>query len=194
MNATTTAPAPLTIEGILGMIINLTTALNRTADNQERLLAGQAAAIEKIEAGKGGTATTGRGRGRTKAEETPVVTDTAATNTEQQPDPAPTQTETKSFLPAIADAEALKAYVGAWTGAVEGADRASRVDLLKAIAAEFGVAPKFSDLMPHLQKTLFYIERAKAGLTVDFKADYDFDGSPSVPAAAAPAAGDDDFG
>jgi len=178
-------------------IAALTAALTRVGDNQERLLAGQQAAIEKIEAGKPTTT-----RARKTAD--PVVAAAAepAAVVEKPADPAPVVAETsKSFLPAdVTDAASLEIYVKAWTGAVTGDDKVKRVDLLKAIANHFGVAPKFGPLAEtkdRLTQTLFFIERSKKDLVVDFAADYDFAGDPAQGRASAPAADaadDSDFG
>jgi hypothetical protein len=165
----------------------LTAALGRVADNQERLLAGQQAAIDKLEGGKPATT-----RSRKTAD--PVVAETAKTEAVVEPKPETVVTETPkpvSFLPAgVTDADTLKAYVSEWTGAVTGDDKVKRVDLLKAIAQHLGVEPKFAPLSADaakLKQALFFIERSKADLPVDFSADYDFAGDPKQ-GGASPAA------
>lgn len=168
-----TAAAPITVEAVMTSIVALTTALNRVADNQDRLIAGQAAAIEKIEGAK--PARTPRAAKK----------DDAAAAEEKAPE---------SFLPTLADVDAFKTWVGEWTGAVEGADRQARVDFLKAVAAHFGGAG-FSGAFAGGQKAFFFIARARAvgADKVDFKVEYDFDGNPAQEVAAA-ATSDDDFG
>ncbi|AOR76518.1 hypothetical protein [Novosphingobium resinovorum] len=183
----TPAAAPLTIDALFSSIIALTAALNRTADNQERLIAGQQAAIEKIEGAK--TTTT---RARKPKDDAPAATTTAT-------EKAPEVEAVKSFLPDIktGDGDALKAHIQPWLGAVAKGtpEAAERVGFLKAIAEHFGVEAKFGPLAEgddRLKQTLFYFERKKAGKPVDFKVDYDFDGDPEQEAEAP--AGDDDFG
>ncbi len=173
----------LTVAALFEGMTALTTSLNRVAENQERLLAGQQAALDKIEGGKATTTRTRRTKADDAAEQTPAAE-------QVQPEPEPV----KSFLPDVTDEASLKAYVSAWTGAVEGADRAKRVELLKAISAHFGVEPKFAPLSAdaaRLKQVLFFIERSKAGQPVDFGADYDFAGDPAQGAAAAD---ESDFG
>lgn len=162
----------------------LTTALNRVADNQDRLLAGQQNAIEKIEAGKPATTRT------RKPKEKP-----AAAEAEEKPAAAEAVVETPAaFFTVPATVDAFKEYVGAWTGEVdkESPERAKRVDLLRAIASNFGVGAKFPELFPHVKEAVWYIERSKAGLPVDFKADVDFDSDPAIGGAAP--ADEDEFG
>lgn len=168
----------------------LTAALTRVADNQDRLLAGQAAAIDKIEGGKA-TATRTR-----KAKEEPAAGNATPSEEKSPADTGSAADDAASAykLPEIADLDAFKTYVGAWTGAVEGDARAKRVDFLKAVAANFG-GTGFSGAFEGGKKAIFFIERAKAlGIeAVNLKADYDLDGAPDQ-GAAAPAASDDDFG
>lgn len=165
-----------------------TAAVNRNSDLLERVVAGQEAAMEKLASG-------GTGRKRTtKATETPPADD-AGNATSAGAEPAGTESPeagataaddgptVASIIAAIGtDADKLKEHVSAWTGGTEDqAERAKRVELLKAIAGKFGVAPKFAELIPHLQQTVFLIERAKAsGVdSVDVNAAYDFDGDPA---------------
>lgn len=172
---------PITVEAVMTSIVALTTALNRVAENQDRLLAGQTAAIEKIEGAKAPTTR------RKKADEP------AAVVAEEKAPETPAVAET--FFTVPDSVEAFKEYVGKWTGEVEPGtpERAKRVDLLKAIASHFGVNPKFPELFPHVKEAVFFIERSKAGLEVNLKVDYDYSGDPKQ-GGEAPAADEDDFG
>lgn len=169
-------------------LIEHAAALKANTAILERVVAGQGAAMERLENAKPATT-----RGAKKAAEATVVAEPAA-KTEEKVAETP-KTEAAPAVPKIklGDGEALKAYVSAWTGSTDDAEeRAKRVDLLKAIAAHLGVAPKFGELMGNVREVQFYIERAKAGLPVDFNADYDFDGSPDQ-GGSEPAADESDF-
>lgn len=161
----------LTVEAFFNGMEALTQALNRVADNQERLIKGQEAAIEKLEGAK---PTSTRGR---KAKEPVEEAAPAAAAVEPE---APTATFPHLT---IKTEDALKAHISAWTGGTEdAAEKAARVQFLKDMAAEFGCAPKFSEFAAEperLKKSVFYVDRKKAGLPVDFGADYDFDGDPA---------------
>jgi len=154
----------------------------------ERVVAGQEAALAKLEGTKPATT----GRGRPKKDETP------AGNVE----PAATETpaaaaESAYEAPKITTSDELKAYISAWTGgAPNDEDRAKRVQLLKGIAAKYGVNPNFTELLPHAAKAVFLVDRAKAlGVDgVDLGADYDFAGHPEQEVAAPAATSDDEFG
>lgn len=181
-----------------GTVTALTEVLKQQIAVTERVVAGQAAAIEKLEAAKPASAGTRTRRSSkddapadTKAEGNAQPADTASGAAD-----ASSASDAKSFLPDVKDADGLKAHVGAWTGATEDADeRAKRVGVLKAMAEHFGCAPKFAELAAdadRLKQALFFIERAKAGLPIDFKADYDFDADPAQAGAAA-AVEEDEF-
>lgn len=178
----TAAATPLTIDQFFGSILNLTTALNRVADNQDRLIAGQEAAIAKVEAAK-----PARAPRKAAAEPTP------------EPEPAADEASEKLTFKqhTITDAAALEAYAKEWTGGAEGDEKVARVQLLKDMAAHFGCAPKFAEFAAdadRLKQVVFFIERKKAGLDVNLKADYDFDAEPTQGGAPAAAADESDFG
>jgi hypothetical protein len=180
----------LTIEGVMTSIVALTTALNRVADNQDRLIAGQAAAIAAAEGGKTSTRTPRA----SKKEETPAPA--AGQKVEEVVEPR-TVEEVVAAAPEMANVDALKEYVTKWTGAAtDDADKAARVGLLKGIAGKFGVKPAFSELFPHAVQAVFLIERAKKlGISaVDLKADYDFSGDPAQDVGGPAATSDDEFG
>lgn len=175
-----------------------TAALTRNSELLERVIAGQEAAMEKL---NGGSAAPRRTR---KKDETPAAGQTAAdagnsTETAASADTASaagdagTASETEapvavaSIAAGITDEAGMKAFVTGWTGSTEdAAERAKRVELLKGIAGKLGVAPKFADLVPHASKVVFFIERAKAkGVdAVDVEAAYDFNADPAQEVAA----------
>lgn len=167
------------------LINRLIAAFDKNTAILERVVAGQEAALAKLDGAKAPTTTRKKkdepaaGNGEPAATESPAVAATTAYK-----------------APVIADADALKAHISAWTGGTEDtAERQRRVDLLKAIAAKFGVAPKFGELLPHASKAVFLVDRAKAmGVdAVDLKAQYDFAGHPEQEVAAA-AESEDEFG
>lgn len=180
-----------------GSIEALTAALTRNSDLLERVIAGQEAAIAKLEGGSAPRTTRSR---KAAAEEVadagkaaPASTASGDTGAGAAANDAPAASPLKAIIDAITDADTMKAFVQKWTQGTEDADeRKKRVDLLKAIAQHLGVETKFDALVPHKAQTVFYIERSKAGCSVDFAADYDFDGDPAQ--GGAPAASDDDFG
>lgn len=180
------------ITELRGSVAALTEVVKAQTAISERLLAGQQAAIEKLEAAKPASSGT---RTRKPKDEPQGNAEPAAT--ESGAADAKTASEEKSFLPDVKDADGLKAHVGAWTGATEDADeRAKRVGVLKAMAEHFGCAPKFAELAAdsdRLKQSLFFIERAKAGLPIDFSADYDFAGDPKQDGGVAAVVEEDEF-
>lgn len=198
----------------MGSIEQLIAALDRNSDLLERVVAGQEAAMAAL--ANGGGSTRKPRAAKSAPESTTGSADTAADNggtagndtaapadTGSQAGAAETASDSASG-PVIApilseigsDADKLKAHVSAWTGGTEDAgERGKRVQLLKDIAGSLGVAPKFSDLVPHVAKAVFLVERAKAlGVdAVDVTVDYDYDGDPAQ--GGTPAAGSEsDFG
>lgn len=146
----------------------------------ERVVAGQAAAMEKLDAGK--PASTRRPR-ETKTEPAEKVEEPAAT------DNGAAAAGSASDLPS--DVEGVKAFVSGFTSVVEGEARAARVAFLKSIASYFfpdgskvGSAA-FAASPENIKKAVFFINRKKADLDVDFGAEYDFDGAPDQVIAAA---------
>jgi hypothetical protein len=193
------------------LLADNTAALTRNSDLLERVIAGQEAAMEKLNAG-GGSTRKPRGAKANETPADPVVAESNAGNstgdaagsadTASGAEGAAAASEPEVTTQTVADiaggitTEAqMKEYVTGWTGSTEDADeRGARVNLLKAIAGKLGVAPKFADLVPHAAKTVFLIERAKALGTaaVDVEAAYDFDADPAQEAPAA--ASESDFG
>lgn len=152
----------------------------------ERVVAGQAAAMAKLPDG-GGTTTR-----KTKAEKEAEAAAAKAAAGNGEPadtDNGAAAAANASNLPT--DVEGVKTVVSAFTSAVEGEARAARVAFLKSIASYFfpdgskvGSAA-FAASPENIKKAVFFINRKKADLDVDFGAEYDFDGAPDQVIAAA---------
>lgn len=175
----------LTIDEAFGKVDALIGALTRVADNQEKLLAGQNAALAKIDEGK---STSTRKPRAAKTEEAPA----AATAAE----------EPAGFLPKVAlgDTEAFKGVISPWLAeAAKGTPEATeRLGFLKDLANHLAVEPKnfFGPVAADadkLKEALFLFTRKKGGHDVTFGAEYDLDGDPAQEVAA-PADDDPDFG
>src|SRR3569623_1850902 len=135
--------------------------LKITGENQERLIAGQVAAIDKVEAPKAA-------RTRAKAAETP-----AAGPTEQkQPETPPAVEPTGGDLPTVSDAE-LKATAQKYLGLDQDPKSLTeRRNFVAAVMKELDT-PMLCGEKSTLDndgrcKAAFYIMRATAGLAVDF--------------------------
>lgn len=181
----------MSIEKLLGDLITATqeqtksnldliTQLKVTASFQERLVAGQAAAIEKVEAPK---AT--RKRAADKAAETPTPT--------PEPTPAPAE-ETAEVAKAAPTSDELREIAAGYLSMDQDAAKITeRRNFIGSLLQHFGspkIAGDESTLDDEQRKqSAFFILRKKGGLSVDFGADYDFDGDP----VAAEASGGDDF-
>lgn len=145
----------------------LIAALKVTNEYQERLVAGQAAAIEKVEAPK-------RTRGAAKAAE-PAKT--------EEPAQEPAQETT-----GVSDDD-LRDLAGTYLGGknektpLTAEQVTERRGFIAAMMKELGTAklcgPESTLDDDGRKKAAFYIRRASEGLKVDFSADYDFDGDPT---------------
>ncbi|MEG3175805.1 hypothetical protein U1872_06155 [Sphingomonas sp. RB3P16] len=172
----------------------LAAALAAQTAVSERVVAGQAAAMEKLEAAKSGTT-----RASTKT--------TKATEPEKKVEPAATESgagaaanasdSTGPDLSKIVDADTLKAHIMGWVGKDQTFQDKPRGQLLYDMAAHFGCGAKFAELAStpeRIKQAVFFVERAKLDLPVDVTAAYDFDQSPDQAEPGAAAASDDDFG
>jgi len=178
-------------DGLAAALAANTKVNEKIAENQARLIAGQAAAIEKIDAGKQVVGAKAPTAAEKKAAEKASVAETKASVAETKAAEKPPAVVTTDRFTTAAE---LEDYVRGWmNGSTDAAVRRTRVDLLKAIAANFGVDTKFAELLPYQKQTMFFIGRAKAGLKVDLKADYDFDGDPTQGGEAVAAAAEGDF-
>lgn len=184
----------MSIEALMG---DLTAALNKNSTLLERVIAGQEAAMAKLE---GSTAAPAARRTR-KAADAPA--------TEQGNESAPAATEQPVADAAAASEPAaaatftqddLKAAAMGWRkAATEAKDEAAlkkQGELFLGIAAHFGspklTGPESTLTSEQIKQAVFFTKRAQAGLSVDFSADYDFDGA--VDQGAAASADEDPFG
>ena len=177
---------PITVESVLTNITALTAAITRQSDIQERLLAGQEAALAKLEGAK--PARTPRAA---------KVTETAAPAAAEEPAPKEepaAAVETQSFLPDVSSLEKFEAFCKGWVVAAADAEaKKDRVAFAKAVADNFGVEAKFPAMFPHAEQVAFYFLRKAEGCKVDFNAEYDFTGDPAQ-GDGEPEGGDSDFG
>lgn len=171
-------------------LAELTSALNKNTEHLARVIAGQEAAMAKLE---GTTGTTTR-RTRKAADEAPAAPaaekPAAEPAAEKTPEPATPAAQTFTQ-------DDLKAVAMEWRNSTtDEAARKKQNELFVAIAAHLGVSkmtgpegPQDSD---QIKQAVFFIRRAMAGLKVDFGADYDFDGAPDQGVAAAETPAEDD--
>jgi|GEM_PF-1947509 len=182
-----------------------TAETRRNNDFLERVIAGQAAALEKIETPKA-PRTTKKADAPAPASDAPSTAPAA-----EAPASAPTPEAASSAATEVSDADVRNAAV-AWMAKVDPAGEAdpSKKDMAKRTecAAFLGdilnwmgfpagakiTGPDATLSAEQRQQAVFFINRRAAGLTVDFSADYDFDGDPAQGAAAAPAAVVDPLG
>lgn len=184
------------IEATLAALQANTAATEKNNELLERVIAGQTAAIDKIEAPKAARAK------KSTETETPATTSAADT----APDAA-TETVTPAASVEVSDDD-VKTVALAWMAAIDPAgaadpakkDLAKRTacaDFFKAIVENFGLSgtltgPKSELNAEQRAQALFYIRRKAEGLGVDFNADYDFAGDPAQGGVAEADAGDDD--
>lgn len=145
-------------------MLALIAALKVTGENQERLIAGQAAAIEKVEAPK-------QTRTRTKKDEQAPAADPTP-----EPEPALTATVTVSD-------DDLRQAAGDFLkgdGNLTAEQVTERRDFVASVMAELGTkklcGPESTLDADGRKKAAFFIKRKGEGLKVNFGADYDFDG------------------
>jgi len=145
--------------------------MTQTQANQERLLAGQQAAIDKIEGAKA----SGRATPKDKTVDKP-----SETKTETKTEP---KTETKAKTGTVTD-DMVKAAAAAWTNGKTTEEKKALFTKVNEMLDFFGLAgskitgpeSKLDD--EQRKQTLFFIKRWSEGLEVNFSADYDFDGDP----------------
>ena len=169
-----------------------TAALNRNSDLLERVIAGQQAALDKIEGPK-----TTRAPKKTAESEGAAVTQAEtpppAAVVEEKPAAVAPVVETPpaaaaAAAPEVTDAD-IRAAATAWMDGTSVEERTAAAAKMSTILAQFGVGGKLTGPESVLdadqrKQARFYIQRWAAGLTVDFGADYDFDGEPTQGAAA----------
>lgn len=99
-------------------------------------------------------------------------------------------------VPAEVSADQAKSAFGGWFAETDDEDeRANRRAFVEQIVKALGA--KVGDLdLAGRRKAIFFLRRKRAGMDVDFSANFDFDGSPTQEVAAQPAAAasaDDDL-
>lgn len=159
---------------IEALLAENTAALNANTEQLKLLNAGREDALAALTAKSDAPKATGRGR-------------KAAT-----PEPVDTPAETKKPTVDVSD-DAMRAFVSGWLKSTEDAGEiAARGEQLKSILAHFGVTALVGDKgitgEDERRQALFFVTRFKEGLTVDFKADYDFDADPLSQGDVEPAA------
>lgn len=165
----------------------LIAALAVTAQNQERLIAGQAAAIDKVEGAK-----TTR---KTKAEkEAEALTGGVVGNAEPAATVSGVAGATTAAEPKVISEDDLRTLATGWITA-DGAEKGSEIyktrgTFMAGVASHLGsptlAGPKATLDADGRKKAHFYISRKKAGHDVDFGVDYDFDGPHDQDTASAP--------
>ena len=183
------------------LMADLTAALNKNSDHLARVILGQEAAMAKLE----GSAPAATRKPRAKKDDEPATGAADTGNSDAAPTAAPTTASTAEASPAAAEPAAkvftqddLKAVAMEWRGSTEDeAARKKQNELFLAIAAHLGVAkmtgPEGPQASDDIKQAVFFIRRAMAGKSVDFGADYNFDGDPAQGGAAPAAAEEDPF-
>lgn len=152
--------------------------LEKVVVNQERLLAGQQLAIDKVEAATaGGTTAAGTRKRRTAAE---IAADEAAAKAAA--DKAAEQPKEPTTEDTTALAAELRTTLTDWLAAVKkgSPEHGERGSFMVAVFTNFGAA-KVSDIKDAdaLRQAIWFVKRKIAGKDVDFKVDYDFDSDPT---------------
>jgi len=183
------------IAELRGTVTALTEIMTQQVAVQERLLAGQQAAIATVAAGNPGT--TGKRTRKPKEEADTPTTSDAPADTASGADDAGSASEEQAPKPA-ADAPKAGFSVNAkkWLDKVEQGsdDYKARGKTIMGILANFGAA-KMSELeAADEDKAMFYLKRAAKGVAINFDAAYDFDGAPDQPEPEAAGAADADDG
>lgn len=177
----------------------LIAALGTTAANQERLIAGQTLAIEKVEGGKAPTTTRTRARS-SKADDADTGSKGAAAAPVSEPEPVGPNVR-------VVSEDDLRTLAAGWMKEqTTDTDRTTVGEFLKSVAENFGKKKLVGPVVEgkehlgagitdpdHIKEAWFFISRKKAGLTVDFSADYDWDADPTQGGAPAGTPADDEF-
>ena len=179
------------IEELTGTVAALIAIVEKQVGIQERLAAGAAAAMEKMESGKAGAA-----EGKATRTRKPKDAEAEATPTPKPAEePAPTASGAEDAASVASDVS-FGEFAKKWMNDVPNLDTKDkssagypeyqkRGKLLMGILGHFGVA-KVGELPEEKHsKAKFFIERSIAGKEVDFDADYDFAGDPAQDVEAA---------
>lgn len=175
--------------------------LKQIDQNQQRLLAGQSAAIDKVEAPK---AT----RSRKAKDEAPAPTPEPEAVKPAAEEPAVTESGVDDADSASeVTTDDLRQFIVTWlreglggkdpakvkkgeekATPEEQAEYGARGKFMQAVFGEFGVSAVTGITADDLPRAMFYFQRKAAGKDVDFGAEYDFTGDP-----AQDVGGGDDF-
>lgn len=209
----------MSIEALIGELKEAlaanTAALTAVAANQERLIAGQAAAIDKIEAPKAKRETKAEKEAREKAEAAAAAPEAAqATQATTTAEPANTASGAADAGNASSDGptdDQLKATAVAWVGQAgdDATEKQRRANWLQTMARNLIgetdeskmimlTGPESKLTADHRKKAVFFIKRAhklKGTEHVNFSAPYDFDEAPDQdePRVETPAAAEPEF-
>lgn len=178
-------------------IIANTEAVNRNSDLLERVIAGQEAAIAKIEGATGRSAGT-RTRATTKTETQQEAKPEAAAAAEGKASSAQQGSENHLGITAF-DNDSVRAYVQeeliAKIEDAKAREALVKEFILPVLCPHFGVkmpfGPEGLKTEEERQQLVFYIKRHIAGLEVNLSQDYDYDG-PIDQGAAESSGGDAD--
>ena len=165
------------IEQLTGTITALTEVLKQTVANQERLVAGQQAAIDKIEAGKADKPATRTRRSKKEEEPAEDKGNDEPADTASGADDAKTASEVPSGAEIF---EHVKGMLGKLKDKDAKRHAAVGSTLVAAVKDVFGgkKLPELTD-EDDRKKAWFFVRRLEAGKDVDLSAEYDFDGDPA---------------
>lgn len=195
------------IEELTGTVAALTIIIQQQLAVQERLLAGQAKAIETVAAGNPAVPTRrGRKAAEKEAVDTPNTSDEPADTASGADDASSAADEPAAEVveekrkPATEEKAKLTFAVAAkkWLDQKEqgSAEYKVRGKTIMGILGNFGAAKMSEVPAENEDKAMFYLKRAASGLTINFDAEYDFEGDPKQDepvADAAPADEDEDI-
>lgn len=163
-----------------------TAAITRNSELLERVVAGQSAAIEKIEGGKTKPAATA------KAEPAPAVPTSKMQPAPAKAEPVPAPAAKAEPIPVEPDPiagevtnEDVKDAANTWMGGKTKDERVAASKKLMELLDFFGqtggkiTGPESNLDAEQRKQAKFFIERWAEGLEVNFSAEYDFDGSPT---------------
>lgn len=196
------------IEELTGTVAALTTIIQQQLAVQERLLAGQAKAIETVAAGNpAAPAKRGRKAVEKEVSDTPNTSDEPADTASGADDASSAADEPASEVveekpkPAATEEKAKLTFAVAaktWLDQKEqgSAEYKVRGKTIMGILGNFGAAKMSEVPAENEDKAMFYLKRAASGLTINFDAEYDFEGDPKQDepvADAVPADEDEDI-
>lgn len=173
----------------------LTAILTEQVELQKALVEGQKKAVALM--GSGGAAAAEAAK-PARTRKSPDPTPTPETKVAEPAPAAETPAASEGADPAVYNQAALQKVAGDWLTSLPEAKKQVAKDFAKAMGDRFGLekfmGPTGLQDPDDIKKAMFWIDRKRAGLAVDFNADYDYDGSPEqgAPGAAPAAAAEDD--